>query len=305
MPEDFEAQNKITRTVNPKMMLGEWFRNPAKQKDFTLNVTGDAAKWKVNVINDANSEKQKVDQTTVVDAEKYKISEKEYHIAVADILAANKSVADKITWQVFGLDATGAEVGSSCTFKTQLISPLVLDLANRGLFEGIHPAASQVRFDFLGNGNRLQSGWVAPHMGFLAFDKNKNGVIDDGTELFGHGTKLESGNTAANGYLALAEFDTNNDGFVSPADKNFKDLVVWVDANINGATEKEELKSLAELNITRIGVRYSPSHRHGPNTLLANDARYEARFWGPQNCGTEGCLSFDVYFATVNTLASK
>ncbi len=42
-----------------------------------------------------------------------------------------------------------------------------------------------VPFDFDGNGVAEQMNWISPHEGFLVFDRNGNGTIDNGTELFG------------------------------------------------------------------------------------------------------------------------
>jgi Ca2+-binding RTX toxin-like protein len=116
-------------------------------------------------------------------------------------------------------------------------------------------------------------------------DRNGNGKIDSGRELFGDSTKKLNGNFAAHAYDALKSFDTNNDGKVDMADatgdtdsdgvmeegetywdidnnktydagvdKTFADLRVWVDANSNGNTDGGELKTLAELNIVSIGT---------------------------------------------------
>ncbi|WP_459724440.1 calcium-binding protein, partial [Sideroxyarcus sp. TK5] len=98
-------------------------------------------------------------------------------------------------------------------------------------------------------------------------DRNGNGAIDNGTELFGDSTPLATGGNAADGFAALAAQDTNADGVVNSLDANFANLRIWqdlnqdgisfVDANGNGvldAGETSELKTLAELNIASINV---------------------------------------------------
>lgn len=80
-------------------------------------------------------------------------------------------------------------------------------------------------------------------------DRNHDGQINNGTELFGTATQLANGQRAGNGYAALAEMDTNHDGKISAADAGWKDLQVWVDANHDGKVEAGELKTLHQLGI--------------------------------------------------------
>ena len=88
----------------------------------------------------------------------------------------------------------------------------------------------------------------------LVLDRNKDGAINDGSELFGEATKLSSGSKAKDGYAALRELDTNNDGLIDKNDEAFAELKVWVDANSDGRTGTGELKSLEQLNISSISA---------------------------------------------------
>jgi hypothetical protein len=263
-----------------------------------LSIEGEAPKWKVVIKNNADGA-EKIDQTRIIESSQYKTGEKRYDIAMADILDENKSNFRPVTFRVIGLDQSENPVGSECGALVQQVSPIVLDLANIGHFDGTGPAEANIKFDFAGKGQIAQTGWIKPTMGFLALDKNGNGKIDDGAEMFGEATRLKNGNTALNGYLALQELDTNKDGLITAADADFDKLVVWIDSNSNGVTDNGELRSLASLQIQKIGLAYSPSHRHGKPNMLSNDVRYEARYWGPSTCGTTGCLSFDIYFSNV------
>ena len=104
--------------------------------------------------------------------------------------------------------------------------PLILDLDGDGIeTRGLDPDRP-VFFDHNGDGVRTHTGWVAPDDGFLVLDRNGNGLIDDGTELFGDSTPLPDGSRAINGFHALAHEDTNNDGRVDAADLRFADLRV-------------------------------------------------------------------------------
>jgi hypothetical protein len=83
-------------------------------------------------------------------------------------------------------------------------------------------------FDIFANGRPVRVSWPSSERAYwLALDRNGNGVIDSGAELFGNVTKLANGNKAAHGYLALAELDTNADGVIDPKDPAFLRLLLW------------------------------------------------------------------------------
>jgi len=88
----------------------------------------------------------------------------------------------------------------------------------------------------------------------LVMDRNHDGAINDGSELFGEATKLGDGSTAKDGYVALRELDSNNDGLIDKNDAAFAELKVWVDSNSDGRTGSGELKSLQDLNISSINA---------------------------------------------------
>ncbi len=90
--------------------------------------------------------------------------------------------------------------------------------------------------------------------GFLVLDRNGNGKIDDGGELFGDQVELSNGVTSISGFEALADLDTNKDGIIDKNDAAWNNLQVWVDANQNGISEQGELKSLNDLGIESISL---------------------------------------------------
>ena len=107
--------------------------------------------------------------------------------------------------------------------------PLTLDLDGDGL-ETVGTAAG-ILFDYNGDGIKTGTGWVLPDDGFLALDRDGNGLIDSGRELFGDSTPLfdADGNEigkAADGFAALAQEDTNGDGVVDVDDTNWANLRV-------------------------------------------------------------------------------
>lgn len=88
----------------------------------------------------------------------------------------------------------------------------------------------------------------------LVFDRNSNGLIDNGSELFGNFTPKFDGSLATDGFNALSDFDTNNDGIISNLDENFDKLQIWQDINSNGISETNKLKTLNELGIESLNL---------------------------------------------------
>ncbi len=134
--------------------------------------------------------------------------------------------------------------------------PLVLDLDRDG-FE-LLPVHEGVNFDLHATGRSVAMGWVHPDDGLLVRDRNGNGIVDDGLELFG-----DIDGKSADGIEMLALLDKgesggNEDGRLTAADALFAELAVWKDANGDGVTTRGELVSLAALGIDAIRLRAMP-----------------------------------------------
>lgn len=140
--------------------------------------------------------------------------------------------------------------------KYHIYDPITLDLNG----DGIHALAANgfagALFDHDNDGIRTATGWVNKEDGLLVRDLNGNGIIDNGSELFGDNTTLADGSKAAHGFVALAELDSNSDGKVDALDKAFNELKVWVDANSDGVSQASELRTLMDLDIQSLDVAY-------------------------------------------------
>ena len=128
-------------------------------------------------------------------------------------------------------------------------TPLILDLNGNGF--QLTSVENGVHFDMDGDGYRELISWTKGGQdtdGFLVMDKNGNGQIDDGSELFGEfdGT--------SNGFAQLARHDSNGDGKISKKDEAFKDLKIWKDKNHNGTVEAGEMQSLWRNEIKEISL---------------------------------------------------
>ncbi|MBN9580317.1 MAG: VWA domain-containing protein [Afipia sp.] len=132
---------------------------------------------------------------------------------------------------------------------TTAADPIVLDLDHNGF--SFTSQADGVHFDIDGSGTKSQIAWVNGHDGLLALDVNGNGLIDSGNELF---TPDFAGGHYASGLAALASLDSNHDGVINSADRDFAKLVVWQDADHNGVSGAGELHSLTDLGITEISL---------------------------------------------------
>ena len=136
--------------------------------------------------------------------------------------------------------------------------PLVLDLDGDGIETvGIDPLAP-ILFDHDADGVKTGTGWIQSDDGLLVLDRNGNGTIDGGAELFGDNTRTgvnQSGLTyAANGYIALQGQDSNADDQINSQDTSYTQLRVWRDLNQDGISQAGELQTLGQAGIASIGV---------------------------------------------------
>ncbi len=167
-------------------------------------------------------------------------------------------------------------------------SPIVIDLEA----DGYHLTSAEhgVRFDIMGSGRPVQIAWTATGSDdvWLALDRNGNGAIDDGKELFGNATDQPDPPSAGNGkgkkdvrngFAALNVFDQpaaggNRDGWIDSRDGVFPALRLWRDINHNGVSEAGELSPLSGSSVTAISLDYKESKF---TDAFGNQFRYRAK----------------------------
>jgi hypothetical protein len=165
--------------------------------------------------------------------------------------------------------------------------PITLDLSGNGRIDVLANAAVSVAFDWDDTGYHKQVSWVAAQDGFLVLDRNLDGRIDHGSELFSNPGLADS----IKGVRSLNWADANADGLIDASDPVFTALRVWRDHNGNGISDgtggSNELDSLSALGISRLSIAANRFTRQGQEHLLAS-MPLEAEAQGTRVTGVTG-----------------
>jgi hypothetical protein len=154
-------------------------------------------------------------------------------------------------------------------------------------------------FDYNGDGVKERTAWTDPSrpQALLALDRDGNGTIDSGAEVFGNFTPLANGERAPNGFKVLAELDAvggSADGLINALDPVYFDLRLWSDRNQNGLSEAAELSRLDAAGITAVEVAYKEVRRQDGN---GNKLSYEGQIHLDESGSQTVRKIYDVFFA--------
>lgn len=133
--------------------------------------------------------------------------------------------------------------------KQKQADPLIIDLNGDGF--NLKNTDKGIMFDINGDGKKELTSWISGDDAFLALDRNLNGKIDNGKELFGDQNGME------NGFLELSKLDQDKNGILNFKDPMFSKLLLFKDINGNGETNEGELIPLSKAGISSINLNYA------------------------------------------------
>lgn len=116
--------------------------------------------------------------------------------------------------------------------------PLVLNFSGTAA----QLTSQRFKFDLNSDGKSEDINFVTSGSGFLALDRNSDGRINNGTELFGPGS--------GNGFAELAALDADHNGWIDENDAAYDQLRVWT----RGVSGNDQLSTLKQVNIGALSL---------------------------------------------------
>jgi hypothetical protein len=129
-------------------------------------------------------------------------------------------------------------------------------------------------FDVFGQHASIGTDWVSAKTPWLVLDRDGDGNIADGSELFGSMTLLPSGERAHDGFSALSALDADADGWITPRDPAFASLKLWSDRDQDRQSSGAELEPTSNAGIEAIELSYRNTPRCNPSGCEIERARF-------------------------------
>ncbi|MEO8024744.1 MAG: calcium-binding protein [Polaromonas sp.] len=186
--------------------------------------------------------------------------------------------------------ATGTQFNQARNLVVR-VDPLVLDLDGDGI--ELVSASGTVLFDHNADGIKTGTGWATGGDGFLVRDLDNDGAISTGRELFGVDTIKSNNSFATDGFDALRDLDSDGDGFITAADAAYGELKIWQDTNQDGISQSTELKTLAELSISSIGVNGTAAGPQAGQVINSNLVALSTTFTQDGQTHTVGAIDLE------------
>ena len=170
-------------------------------------------------------------------------------VTTADGRAINFGLSMSMSRSYYSQETVETRLGSA------LQDPLVVNFDG----QAAQLSLNKVQFDLSGKGNATASlPELQGNSGYLAIDKNGNGKIDDGSELFGP--------KSGNGFSDLAQFDDDHNGWIDEGDTAFAKLMVW-QPNSDGTQKMTAVGQLGIGAIYSSGVAANFDYKDSQNNL--------------------------------------
>ena len=139
--------------------------------------------------------------------------------------------------------------------SVRLTDPLVINLDT----EAASVSDQKFYFDLDADGHAEQISFLNSGSGFLALDKNGDGVINDGSELFG--------TASGNGFADLAKYDQDGNGWIDEADEIFDKLLIWQkDENGNDILRGLGAAGVGAIYLGNVNTEFSLNSQTDNNT---------------------------------------
>lgn len=120
-------------------------------------------------------------------------------------------------------------------------------------------------FNWSGGASCEGTDWPSSATPWLALDRDGDGQISSGAELFGTGTRAAGANRARHGFEALAQLDVDADGAITPRDPAWSALVLWSDHDRDGQSSPDELRSLDSVGLHSLSLGHKSPFECGPD----------------------------------------